>query len=73
MPKKRGRVAYADRLQRILMALVLIFLNLFGIFESPTYPKFIALAIQLELLLTGLIGWCPFYWSLGIGHDDESS
>ena len=53
-----------DRLQRIIMAVILIFLNLIGgDFSSITTSSFIALMVQIELLLTGIVGWCPLYWS----------
>jgi hypothetical protein len=26
----------------------------------------IALGIQIELIATAIIGWCPFYWSINI-------
>ena len=61
----RGLVGRADRLQRFVMGLVLLLLNISGLYRSPDILKWIALAIQLELMLTGLIGWCPFYWAFG--------
>ena len=67
----RGTVGSADRAQRLVMGLLLMGLNLFGLFQSPELPKWIALALQLELVLTGLIGWCPFYWSFGVGFRDD--
>ena len=61
----RGLVGRADRLQRFVMGLVLMCLNVIGLFKAPDVLKWIALGIQAELILTGLIGWCPFYWALG--------
>ncbi|MCH8147705.1 MAG: DUF2892 domain-containing protein [Planctomycetes bacterium] len=43
---------------------VLILLNLDGLSKSPDWAKWTALVFQLELLLTGLAGWCPLYRSL---------
>ena len=62
---KRGTIVTADRLQRLVAAVLLILLNVVGIWRAPDSLKWLALAVQLELLITGLIGWCPFYWALG--------
>ena len=59
-----GGVQPADRIQRVGFGLVLILLNAVGLSKSPDWAKWTVLALQLELLLTGLTGWCPLYWSL---------
>jgi hypothetical protein len=56
-----------DRIQRVIIGTVLLLLNLF----SKNFSEFSALSIaslfiQIELILTGLIGWCPLYWSLSL-------
>ncbi len=62
----RGAINQADRLQRLVAGGLLIGLNAFGLQESPDWTRYLALVVQLELFLTGLVGWCPFYWSLGL-------
>ncbi len=64
----RGRINQADRLQRLVVAAVLIALNAAGLAQSPDWTRWLALAVQVELLATGLVGWCPFYWSLGVSR-----
>ena len=59
-----GKVQPADRTQRVALGVVLILLNATGLAKSPDWAKWTALALQVELLLTGLAGWCPLYWSL---------
>ena len=60
-----GLINQADRLQRLMVGGVLISLNAFGLHEAGDWTRWLALVVQLELLATGLVGWCPFYWSLG--------
>ena len=60
----RGNVQPEDRIQRVALGVVLLLLNAIGLAKSPDWAKWTALALQLELLLTGLTGWCPLYWSL---------
>ncbi len=64
----RGAINQADRLQRLVVGGVLIVLNGFGLQESPDWTRWLALAVQLELFATGLGGWCPFYWSMGLSR-----
>ena len=59
-----GNVQPADRIQRVAFGVVLILLNAVGLSQSPDWAKWTALALQLELVLTGMTGWCPLYWSL---------
>ena len=61
----RGTINQADRLQRLVVGGVLILLSGFGLQESTDWTRWLALVVQLELFATGLVGWCPFYWSLG--------
>ena len=61
-----GRVVLPDRLQRFALALCLMSLTVLGLLESSDWKKWMALAIQSELLLTGLVGWCPFYWACSL-------
>ncbi len=60
----RGAINQADRLQRLVVGGALILLNGLGISESQDWTRWLALVVQLELFATGLVGWCPFYWSL---------
>ncbi len=64
----RGRINQADRLQRLVTGAVLIALNGIGLTESADWTRWLALAVQMELLATGLAGWCPFYWSLRLSR-----
>ena len=68
----RGRINNADRLQRLIAAGLLIVLNAVGIADSPDWTRFAALAVQVELLATGLVGWCPVYWSLGVSAKPDA-
>ena len=61
----RGTINSADRIQRLIAGSLLLVLNLLGIQESQDWTPWFALVVQLELLATGLAGWCPVYWSLG--------
>ena len=63
----RGKVISADRVQRLVIGFLLTLINLAGILNEPTIGRWVALALQLELLVTGLAGWCPFYWAMGVG------
>ncbi len=64
----RGAINQADRFQRLVVGGLLIGLTAFGLQVSPDWTRYLALAVQLELFLTGLIGWCPFYWSLRLSR-----
>jgi hypothetical protein len=61
----RGAINQADRMQRLVVGGLLILLTGFGIQESSDWTRWFALAIQFELFATVIVGWCPFYWSLG--------
>lgn len=62
---RRGRVGSADRKQRIIIGLVLLGLNAVGLAKDPDWIRWAALAVQVELIGSALIGWCPLYWSFG--------
>ena len=68
-----GRVSLPDRIQRTLIGACLVALTLLGLFESTDWKKWTALALQAELLITGLVGWCPFYWACRVGAGHPSS
>ena len=36
-----------------------------GLMLHPEWVKWVALVVQVELVGTALIGWCPLYWSFG--------
>ena len=64
----RGRIPRPDRLQRVLLGLLLMMLTIIGLIESPEWKKWAALVLQSELLITGLAGWCPIYWACRVGN-----
>ena len=61
----RGRVGSSDRIQRLVIGLVLMALTIFGLARDPAWTLWVALAVQVELVSTALGGWCPLYWSFG--------
>ena len=61
----RGRVGHADRVQRLVIGIALMALTIYGLVHYPEWPKWVSLAIQLELISSALAGWCPLYWSFG--------
>ncbi len=61
----RGRVGSPDRKQRLVIGLILMVLNVAGLMLHPEWVKWVALVVQVELVGTALIGWCPLYWSFG--------
>ena len=63
-----GRIPFPDRIQRLLMAACLMVLNVFGLLKSADWLKWTALVVQVELLLTGLAGWCPIYLACRVGR-----
>jgi hypothetical protein len=38
---------------------MLMALNVYGMSHGATWNQWVALAVQLDLLVTGLAGWCP--------------
>ncbi len=62
-----GIIPFPDRTQRVVFGLGLMLLTILGLFESSDWKKWAALVLQSELLLTGLVGWCPIYWTCRIG------
>ena len=63
-----GRIPFPDRFQRIFLGTCLMALTVFGLLESSDWKKWAALVLQSELLVTGLVGWCPIYWACRIGN-----
>ena len=61
----RGLVGRPDRVQRLVIGLILMSLNVAGLMLHPEWLRWIALFVQIELVGTALIGWCPLYWSFG--------
>ncbi len=62
-----GTIGFPDRTQRVVFGLGLMLLTILGLLESSDWKKRTALVLQSELLLTGLVGWCPIYWTCRIG------
>ncbi|QDV11196.1 hypothetical protein CA51_10570 [Rosistilla oblonga] len=60
--KRRGQIEFPDRLQRLVIGTLLMLLTLWGLSERFEWTRVVALMLQLELLLTGIAGWCPIYW-----------
>ena len=58
-----GRVGRADRIQRLMIGAALMLLTVSGLGESADWRSVVALLLQTQLLLTGLVGWCPIYWA----------
>lgn len=55
-----GQIEFSDRLQRLVMGLALISLNLFGLYRMPEeWTRWLALVLQVELIASGFVGWCP--------------
>lgn len=55
----------SDRAQRVLMGTLLIILNVLNSFNSKwSLASFASLFLQIELVVTGVVGWCPLYWGL---------
>jgi hypothetical protein len=52
-------------MQRLVIGLILLGLNSIGLVSDPDRIRFAALGVQLELIITALVGWCPLYWSFG--------
>jgi hypothetical protein len=64
----RGRVSSTDRLQRIVIGAILMGLNVLGMTtRSVHWTNVAALVVQIELLTTGVVGWCPIYWACKVG------
>ena len=73
---KVGRIPRADRIQRLVIGGALMLLTVSGFAQHLDWRGILALILQTELLLTGMVGWCPVYWTcripvteaLSIGH-----
>ena len=61
----RGLVGTPDRIQRLVIGLIFLGLNVVGLMLHPEWLRWIALFVQIELVVTALIGWYPLYWSFG--------
>ncbi len=63
-----------DRIQRIIMGVVLLLLNIFGGgLKNGEWTSIVSLVLQIELLATGLVGWCPLYWSLSLRKNEQTN
>ncbi len=56
-----GQVSDPDRVQRLFFSVCLMTLTIWGMTEQADWKHIVALTLQVELLLTALIGWCPIY------------
>ena len=68
----RGMVTIPDRIQRIFVGLCLMILTILGLIEGAAWKGGLALSLQLELFMTGVAGWCPFYWACRSGSSVTS-
>ena len=57
-----GKIPRADRIQRLTTGGALMLLTATSLWDHVEWRALVALALQLELLITGLAGWCPIYW-----------
>lgn len=60
-----------DRTIRLIIAIVLIFLNLEGVFTGT--PGVILMVVSVILLFTSIFGICPLYSLLGIRSTRKST
>jgi hypothetical protein len=58
----RGMINVPDRIQRIFVGVCLMILTILGMIENTNWKGWLAISLQLELVITGVVGWCPFYW-----------
>jgi hypothetical protein len=63
-----GHINGADRIQRLTIGTALMLLTVLGLVERIDWRAMIALTLQSELLLTGLIGWCPICWTCSVAN-----
>lgn len=63
---RSGRIVFPDRLQRLVIGGVLMTMTVCGLIDGFGWKKAVALSLQIELLVTALAGWCPFYWACSI-------
>lgn len=68
MREVSGNVPAADRIQRLSIGALLMALTLSGLAERADWRTLLALALQLELLVTGIAGWCPVYWGCSLAR-----
>ena len=54
-----GSIYLDDRAQRLLAGLSLMGLNVYAMQGGAHWNHWVALVIQVDLLLTAVIGWCP--------------
>lgn len=55
-----------DRAQRLIVGVILLAINITNSLDATNFStlNLIAMLIQVELIVTALVGWCPFYWSI---------
>jgi len=55
-------ISFTDRVQRTMMGFMLMILNGFNSYDHWNLISSISLLLQIELILTGVLGWCPLSW-----------
>jgi hypothetical protein len=53
----RGRIISSDRMQRAFLGLRLMILTILGFLEGMTWMGWLAVALQSESVITGVVGW----------------
>ena len=66
-----GSISRADRIQRLTVGSALMLLTIIGFGDQVNWRGILALALQAELLLTGIAGWCPIYWACHVQPHQE--
>lgn len=65
--KNHLNITNPDRLQRLMIGASLLALNFYRTdLTMADWSSYATMGLQIQLLATGLIGWCPFYWSLSV-------
>ena len=44
---------------------MLLGLNAIGLVNDPDWIRWTALIVQIELIFTAVVGWCPILWGFG--------
>lgn len=63
MKKIKINITSIDRMHRIVFSSTLLVLALIRVDINRVHiSEYIAIVMQLELLFTGIFGWCPLTW-----------
>jgi len=67
----KKNVGSVDKIIRLIIAIVAIYVSYQGLVESPW--NYVLYAIAGIMILTGLVGTCPIFSVLGIKSNKKSS